>query len=321
MEQMPKVSVIINCYNGVKYLREAIDSIYAQTYKDWEIIFWDDASTDGSADIAKNYDERLRYYTGTKALSLGQARNWAIEKSQGEYIAILDQDDKWMPDKLELQIPLFERNPAVGLVFSDAVDFYQDTGRSISHFLNIDLMPPRGKIFNYLFIFSNYPVSMPTAMFRKKALDSLPEWFDKRYRYAEEYDLFLRMSYKWECDYVNKPLAIYRIHDSNNTKRFHEEIADELESIMEKCLTYYPELVIKYKKEIEINRSTAARQLAKSLWQTGQTRYARTLLLKHICSSKNVLVYAGTFFPYQKTTRLWVYLSLLYKRLIKGYGA
>lgn len=314
---MPKVSVIINCYNGEKYLREAIDSIYAQTYTDWEIIFWDDASTDRSADIAKSYDDRLKYHTGAKAVSLGQARNRAIEKSQGEYIAILDQDDMWLPDKLELQVPLFECNPSVGLVFSDAVDFFQDTGRSISHFLNLNLMPPRGMIFGYLFIFSNYPISMPTAVFRKKALDSLSGWFDERYRFAEEYDLFLRMSYKWGCDYVNKPLAVYRIHDSNNTKIFHREIADELESIMAKSLNDYPELVLEYKKEIKINKSTAARQLAKSLWQRGQTGQARSLLLKHICSSKNVLAYAGTFFPYQRVTHLSISLNMIMKKFVK----
>ena len=134
---------------------------------------------------------------------------------------------------------------------------------------------------------------------------------------AEEYDLFLRMSYKWECDYVNKPLAVYRIHDSNNTKIFHKEIADELESIMAKSLRDYPELASEYRKEIRINKSTAARQLAKSLWQTGHTGQARSLLLKHIFSGKNMLAYMGTFFPYQRVTGFSISLNLLLKKLIK----
>jgi glycosyltransferase involved in cell wall biosynthesis len=311
---MPRVSVIINCYNGEKYLKAAIDSVYAQTYEDWEIILWDDASADGSAEIAKSYDSRLRYFRGEKAASLGQARNFALKKAEGEFIAILDQDDLWMADKLETQLPFFERNPAVGLVFSDATDYYQDTGRKVSHFSNINVMPPRGRIFGYLFLFDNYPISMPTAIFRRAALNSLPERFDERFRYAEEYDLFLRISYEWECDYANKPLAIYRIHDSNSTKRFHKEMADELESIMEKCLNTYPELRTKFKKEIRINRSTAARQLAKSLWQTGQAGQARSLLLRHMCSSKNAATYAGTFFPYKRVTDLWVFLNFFFKK-------
>jgi glycosyltransferase involved in cell wall biosynthesis len=288
--------------------------VYAQSYEDWEIILWDDASTDGSAEIARSYDSKLRYFRGEKATSLGQARNFALEKTEGEFIAILDQDDLWVADKLETQLPLFDRNPAVGLVFSDATDYYQDTGRKVPHFSNINVMPPRGRIFGYLFLFSNYPISMPTAIFRKTALNSLPEWFDERFRYAEEYDLFLRMSYEWECDYVNKPLAVYRIHDSNSTKKFHKEMADELESIMDKSLNTYPDLRSKFKQEIRINKSIAARQLAKSLWQTGQAGRARSLLLRHMCSSKNAATYAGTFFPYKKMTDLWVLLNLFFKR-------
>jgi hypothetical protein len=91
-------------------------------------------------------------------------------------------------------------------------------------------------------------------------------------------------------------------------------MADELESIMEKCLNTYPELRTKFKKEIRINRSTAARQLAKSLWQTGQAGQARSLLLRHMCSSKNAATYAGTFFPYKRVTDLWVFLNLFFKK-------
>src|SRR3989304_6187690 len=106
---MARVSIIMNCLNCAKYLREAIDSIYAQTYKDWEIIFWDNASTDDSAVIAGNYDGRLRYFRDEEVVPLGKSRNLAMEKAGGEYIAFLDCDDKWMPEKLERQIPLFER--------------------------------------------------------------------------------------------------------------------------------------------------------------------------------------------------------------------
>ena len=174
---MPEVSVIINCYNGEKYLKAAIDSVYAQTYEDWEIVLWDDASTDGSAEIASGYDHRLRYFRGEKALSLEQARNRAIEEATGRYIAILDQDDMWMTYKLEQQIPLFERNQSVGLVFSDAIDYCEEEGTRISHFRNLGLRPPKGRIFRYLFRMDRYPISMPTAMIRMDALNRLPEKF------------------------------------------------------------------------------------------------------------------------------------------------
>ena len=97
----PLVSIIINCYNGEKYLREAIDSIYSQTYVNWEIIFWDNCSTDRSAEIAKSFDHRLRYYCTVDTTPLGAARNLAIKKTKGKYIAFLDCDDLYLPEKLE----------------------------------------------------------------------------------------------------------------------------------------------------------------------------------------------------------------------------
>ena len=75
-----KVSIVMNCLNGEKYLRESIDSVYGQTYKNWEIIFWDNNSTDKSAEIANSYDSRLRYFKGELTISLGAARNKALEK-------------------------------------------------------------------------------------------------------------------------------------------------------------------------------------------------------------------------------------------------
>ena len=114
---MPTVSVIMNCFNGEKYLREAIDSVYAQTYKNWEIIFWDNASTDNSAEIAKSYDEKLRYFRGEKTVPLYAARNLALKQAKGKYIAFLDCDDYWLPQKLERQVEIFESDKKIGLVY------------------------------------------------------------------------------------------------------------------------------------------------------------------------------------------------------------
>jgi len=97
----PKVSVIMNCYNGEKYLKEAIDSVYAQTYPDWEIVFWNNASTDRSAEIARGYDMRLRYFEEEEKIPLGAARNRALEQTRCNFVAFLDWDDLCMPGKLD----------------------------------------------------------------------------------------------------------------------------------------------------------------------------------------------------------------------------
>ncbi len=121
---VPTVSVIMNCLNCEKYLREAIDSVFAQTYEDWEIIFWEDkASKDGSENIATSYGRKLRYFRSDVSLPLYGSRNLAVQQARGKYIAILDCDDIWLPTKLEEQIPLLERDDKVGLVYSDIILF------------------------------------------------------------------------------------------------------------------------------------------------------------------------------------------------------
>src|SRR5579872_5126942 len=102
---MPKVTVIMNCLNGENFVRQAIQSVYDQTYKDWEIVFWDNASTDATAAIAKSFsDGRLRYFRSEKTVPLGQARQWALTEARGDWVAILDHDDALLPHRLERQI-------------------------------------------------------------------------------------------------------------------------------------------------------------------------------------------------------------------------
>ncbi len=91
-----KVSIIINCFNGEKYLKQTLDSILGQEYKNWELIFWDNKSTDSSPVILKTYnDERIKYFLATEHTSLYTARNLAAEKATGDFLAFLDCDDWW----------------------------------------------------------------------------------------------------------------------------------------------------------------------------------------------------------------------------------
>ena len=119
MKNEPLVSVIINCYNGEKYLKKSIESVLSQKYKNWELIFWDNQSTDNSKEIFYSFnDNRLKYFKSKKYLKLYEARNEAIKVCSGEFISFLDSDDWWTPDKLKEQVPYFE-NPKVGLVYSN----------------------------------------------------------------------------------------------------------------------------------------------------------------------------------------------------------
>ena len=120
MEEKQKlVSIILNCFNGEKYLKDALETVLNQTYNNWELVFWDNKSNDGSKQILESYkSEKLKYFRSNVHTSLYEARNLAVKKCKGEFIAFIDADDYWEKDKLEKQLELFE-NKNVGVVYGN----------------------------------------------------------------------------------------------------------------------------------------------------------------------------------------------------------
>ena len=108
MSKKPLVSIIMNCFNGEKYLIESLKSIQNQNYKNWELIFWDNKSTDRSKTIFKKFkDKRFKYYYAKKFTNLYTARNLAIKKAKGKILTFLDVDDLWTSNKLLKQVNFF----------------------------------------------------------------------------------------------------------------------------------------------------------------------------------------------------------------------
>ncbi len=288
----PKISVIMNCYNSDKYLHEAIDSVYAQTYKDWEIVFWDNASTDNSAKIARSYDEKLNYFKSEKTFPLGNARNRAIEKSRGDYIAFIDCDDLWLPDKLEKQIPLFN-NKEVGLVFSDVIMFKENWA---SRRIYGTYKPPQGFVFRELL--KTYHLSIPSVIVRKSALDNLNEWFDESLCYAEEKDLFLRIAYNNKLDYIDEPLAKYRIHSNSTTVSNRALAIKEDDIVIDKLRNLYKD---DYQYEFNSMKDDNRFQDAMLVeWENGNMRQVRKLLKPHLRARKLFfLIFCLSFLPFR----------------------
>ena len=233
----PKVSVIMNCFNCSKYLEEAIDSVYAQTYKNWEIIFWDNASTDNSAEIARKYDDKLRYFSSDKTVPLGHARNFALGKARGEYIAFLDCDDVWLPNKLEMEIEIFDTKRDVMLVYSNCYIVDSD-GNTIKTAFESQ-KPARGRIFNELLSRYNF-IALLTVVIKKEVLDEIGLFRDD-YKIAADYDLFLKIAYLHPIDYVELPLAKYRVHEDNFSRNLDVGIKEVFE-IMNEWLHKSPEI-------------------------------------------------------------------------------
>ena len=226
MFEQPLVSVIINCFNGEKYLREALDSVIKQTYKNWEIIFWDNQSTDKSEEIFKSYqDNRFKYYLATSHTKiLYEARNCALKKINGDFIAFLDVDDWWLPDKLEKQIPLFS-DSEVGLVYGKLWYFFEKKNKK-KIFKKKNL--PTGMILEEL-LHANV-IGSPTYVIRKKSLESLKYNFNDNFHIIGDYDIYTRLAIKWKFNCVQTPIAFGRIHGQNESLLNRNKEIDEMKA-------------------------------------------------------------------------------------------
>ena len=278
----PVVSVIMNCLNSSRDLREAMDSLMAQAYTDFEVIFWDNCSTDASPAIAQSYGDRVRYFRGDSIVPLGEGRNLALAQARGRYLAFLDCDDVWKPAKLERQVALFEANPRVGLVCTDTEIF---DGRRVLKRLFAETSPARGMAFAALM--QRQWISMSSAMVSREALTSLsPDntpsglgrngaWFDQSLNVCEEADVFYRIAHDWELDFVDEPLTLWRVHGANTTFRKFGQFADETLRILEKHRALYPGYDQEYAEIAAMMTRRAGFQKAVALWRDGRNRAAR----------------------------------------------
>jgi len=231
----PLVSIIMNCYNGEDYLTESIQSVLSQNYKNWELIFWDNRSEDKSAEIFKSYkDERFKYYFAPKHTSLYEARNQAIEKSSGEFIAFLDTDDFWAKDKLELQIPFF-KDPIVGVVYGNL--FIVNEKLNTRKIFLKKRINPRGYILDDLL--KDYCTGLVTLVIRKSFLKDYKSPFDGTFNIIGDFDLMIRMSSKYKFECVDKPIASWRSHWKNESLLKKENEVKELK-IWSKKMQDYP---------------------------------------------------------------------------------
>jgi glycosyltransferase involved in cell wall biosynthesis len=281
----PLVSVIMNCYNSSKYLREAIDSVITQTYTNWEIIFWDNASVDESPEIVKSYnDSRIKYFRGEVTVALGRARNFAIEKCKGEYIGFLDCDDIWLPQKLEKQIPLFS-DPTVDIVFSDSF-FFNNEGAQWRLYKNKRYFT--GKCFSELL--SRYFLSLETVVIRHSSLSRLKYWFDENFSTIEEADLFRRIAFNGKLDMVNEVLAKWRVHSGSYTWNKIQDFRLETELMLEEYDKLYPGFSVNYANEIMQLRARLLVGEAKYYWENEESKKARKLIYSYKYP-KTLLVY------------------------------
>ena len=208
----PLVSIIVNCFNGEKYLNECFESILKQTYENYEVIFWDNCSSDNSKKIFLEIkDERFKYRTDNLHVSLYEARNKAFACTIGKYICFLDVDDQWLPNKLMEQISIMESNPNIGFCYSGFKFLSQADGKLKSSYKNKNLKG--GRITKNLL--RKYNVGILTLMINKHIVIKNNIKFDNRFTIMGDLDFVLRLSRVTIGIPIKSDLAIYRIHQNN----------------------------------------------------------------------------------------------------------
>jgi glycosyltransferase involved in cell wall biosynthesis len=230
----PLVTVVMNGFNGEAFLRQAIESVISQTWTNWEIVFWDNQSTDSSADIVKSYDDpRIYYHYAPKHTMLYEARNYAIEKAKGEFLAFLDVDDWWLPEKLEQQVALFA-DLEVSVVYGN---FWVFNEIKKKRWIAYDHSLPQGYILDRLL--KNYHVGLLTLMVRRVALPTGVSPFDPRFHMIGDFDIVLRLAAIHKVACIQMPVAVYRIHGRNETATRRSKNIAELECWL-KEMTNHP---------------------------------------------------------------------------------
>jgi glycosyltransferase involved in cell wall biosynthesis len=239
----PLISIIVNCYNGEQYLKEAIDSIHAQTYNNWEIIFVDNCSTDSSAEIVKSYeDERIKYHKTKKNIPLYAARNIAIDECNGQYIGFLDCDDIWIEDKLEKQIIL--AMDGHDIVFGRYQIFSLDFIMPLQPVRNLDKLPETCTTNDLL---KSNPISIGCVMIKNTVLRKYR--FNPYYQLLGDYDLWIRLSMDHEITLLDVIVEYSRQHNNNTSDLLLGNWLKERRFFYRSCLSFtnlfrYPMLAV-----------------------------------------------------------------------------
>lgn len=261
----PLVSVVCACYNMGRYVREAVDSVLAQDWPAVEVIVVDDGSTDETPAALAAYADDPRVVIIRQA-NAGQtaAKNAGLRAARGEYVGFCDADNAWLPGKLARQVPLLRANPRVGVVYGD-VALIDGEGRPLP-------TPPvkryGGRITGRL-LEDNF-VTFNTTLLPRRVVAEFGG-FDESLRMAIDYDLWLRVSTRYEFLYLPEPLVRYRIWGGQMSHRTEERFASFVR-LLERFLATHPGAVT----AAEVRRGWAHTYVSRALWRArnGQPREA-----------------------------------------------
>lgn len=272
----PKISVIIPCYNGERFIGNAIKSVLTQTYKNWELVIVDDRSTDSSCEIVEHYlnNDKVRLVKNTYNKGIAKTMNKGIEVSTGDFIAFLDQDDIWHPRKLELQLQRFENaDNNLGLVGCGMIFIKNNKCRGIFR-LNDEKLD-QIDILTKIFLTNTNSASI--MMLKRDCLKKVG-LFDENLIAWGDFEMAFRVAKFYKVGYVNSLLVKKRVHSESANVKLRKEIRNEAKKIFPLICDYHPFL----KSYLPLNEGRIVLGEAIKSLHDKQYKQARQLSLKVI---------------------------------------
>ncbi len=270
----PRVTVLVNCHNGERTLAETLDCVRRQSFDDWELLLYDDASTDRSIEIFEGYrDPRFRLVRSPSRVSLGAARRAAIRECAGEWIAILDQDDLWSPDKLERQVRIIDEDGGadLGLVYGRTRSFAAN-GREWEYDDRYEFRPlPEGHIGQDLLRRGGI-ICMSSTLIRRGAYDAIGGIPQGRYPVAVDYYLYVALALRYRFRALQANCCRYRVHDTSLFARRRVEAYRDCLDVLEAFEASVPPRVLRARRRfyhtlIGLEEALHRRQVLTGSWR------------------------------------------------------
>ena len=285
------ISVVIVCYNQARYLRDAIESVRAQSYQGAEILLVDDGSTDQTSEIAQEYPQVRFIRQNNRGLSA--ARNAGLHRSRGRYVVFLDADDRLLPNALDAGLAVFHEQPGSGFVFGAHRNIFDDGSTAPT-----TLSEPVEQEYYWHLLQSNYIGMHATVMYSREAIE-LAGGFNERLRACEDYEMYLRIARRRPVRRHGAVVAEYRQHDTNMSRDHAFMLRSALAVLRDE------------RKRTSDSRHRYALRLGMSVWK----EYYGALLLEEWRGNKSVTGFLRVFRSDPHGALRWAAKALLRRGL------
>jgi len=237
----PLVSIVVPCYNHGHYLGQAIASVLAQTYSNYEIIVVDDGSQDDTRSVVERFGSPKIRYLFQENRGRSNARNAGLAVASGDYIAFLDSDDFYLPEKLALQIDFLQQHPEFGMIYTSAYCIAED-GRPIAASYEAT---DSGWIYEKIAFFRPLTITLPTVMLKREVVEAVGG-FDERMDRFEDTDYWRRVSKSWKIGALPLYTCKLRSHGSNMLR-------SQNPSAIVSAIQYYAQKIMREDQEVPLN--------------------------------------------------------------------